>query len=310
MEVSMRDRVYRIPSRIDQKGVLADITDLHRYLDEERVYIQHVCDYLVALERAYRTCSQSLAEPKGDIFEDLPSTSAFVAFRQFRLDHCARLGAIAQQLNQVNTTDFSPVNTSFQAIHQRLKTELKTLSSLIQAPLDILAASIAGYDKFFRQLQQFLVNPQQAGKAVRSLDEKLGRIWSNYAAYHNRWIEYCTAREPVFAMIEAAVDRTNAQIRQHLQAASAIDGDVVGDVTLPPEPEKAADDSPEEQDVGPGERFPVVLAQPLVVAGVQLKVNTQMVVVDSAGDRWKVRDQVGRVWTIPQMFLSADMTAK
>jgi hypothetical protein len=230
--VSLRDRVCRIPSRIDQKGVLTDIAVLQRYFDDERLYIQQVCDYLVALERSYRTSSQSLTDMRREIFEDLPLTSPFVAFRQLRLDHCARLAAIAQRFNQMNTTDFAQVSTSFQAIHQRLKTELKTLSSMIQSPLDILAASIAGYDKFFRQLQQFLVNPQQAGKAVRSIDEKLGRIWSNYAAYHGRWIEYCTAREPVFTMIDAAVDRINTQIRRHLAAASAADGDVVGDVKL------------------------------------------------------------------------------
>jgi hypothetical protein len=158
--------------------------------------------------------------------------------------------------------------------------------------------SLGGYDHFFRQLQQFLPVPQQVGRAVLALDEQLERIWGSYAAFHQRWLEYCAAKEPIFAMVHAVADRSNAQVRRILGAVVALDGGAVGDLRATfdlDRPQQDPPDSPEEEDTDEAP-FHVGLSQPVSIGDVTLKINTQFVVIDAAGDRWKVRDKMDRVW--------------
>jgi hypothetical protein len=198
------------------------------------------------------------------------------------------------------------LKASFNSMRRHLKTQLKALGAAITSALEGLSASLGGYDRSFRQLQQFLPVPQQAGKAVRSLDERLGRIWASYAAFDQRWIEYCTAKDPVFTMARTTADRSNAQIARIIDAVAAIDAGPVGDLRAAfdfDEPQQDTQDGGEEEDAEDAP-FHVVLAQSVCIGEATLKINTQFVLLQATGDRWKVRDPMNRVWIIPQICLA------
>ena len=110
-----------------------------------------------------------------------------------------------------------------------LKTQLKALAAAMTSALEGLSAPVGGYDRLFRQLQQFSPSGSRRD-AIRSLDEGLGRIWASYTAFDQRWIEYCTAKDPVFTMARTTADRSNAQIARIIDAVAAIDAGPVGDL--------------------------------------------------------------------------------
>jgi hypothetical protein len=271
-----------------------------------------VCEFVASLEKFYRMSAQSFPDTKFDIPGDLPGTSSFHLFRRVRVAHADRLSSISQGLAALSASDLSGLNAWFNNMRHHLETELQSLASPVASALEALTGSLGGYDRFFRQLQQFLPVPQQAGRAVRALDEQLGRIWKSYADFHQFWLEYCAAKEPIFAMVHAAADRSNAQIGRILGAVAALDGGAVGDLRATfnlDEPQQDQPESPEEEDTDEAP-FHVVLSQSVSIGDVILKINTQFVVTDAAGDRWKVTDKMGRVWIIPQICLAADPTAK
>jgi hypothetical protein len=309
--MSFESRVFRVV-RFDQKTALDEVSYLLRYLHEEKLYIEQVCDFVASLERFYRNSAQAFPDAKSDISADLPATSSFQVFRRIRWAHAERLLSISQRLAALSASDLAPLKASFNAMRRHLKTELRAVAAPVLSVLEALSASHGGYDRLFRQLQQFLAVPQQAGKAVRSLDERLGRIWASYAAFDVRWIEYCTEKEPVFTMVHASADRSNAQIARIIDAVAAIDGGPVGDLRTAfdfEEPEQDTQDRWEEEDAEDSP-FRVVLSQSVSIGDATLKINTQFVVLEADGDRWKVRDRMDRVWIIPQICLAADVTAK
>jgi hypothetical protein len=106
---------------------------------------------------------------------------------------------------------------------------------VIQPSLDNLYTSISGYDRYFKQLQQCYTNQAQAGKAVQSPDEKLGRVHNSYLAFHIKFVEYCAAREALFLQIETAVAGANVKLMGLLRILNDVDEIVLGDLADKPE---------------------------------------------------------------------------
>jgi hypothetical protein len=317
--MSLVDRVYCIPARLDQKGSLPEISYLTSYLADEKKFVRRVIDLVVALERLYRHSAQTFAtaaESKTPIPPDLPHTSGFVDFRRVRLKQTDRFLEIAARIAALLNGDFAQLKSTFQTSCTQLENELKNLHALVQAPLDGLSASIAGYDKYFKQLVQGHNKPDQALKAIRSLDEKLARVHNNHLTFHRQFVEYCARREGVFFLIETLVKETNARISDLLGIVSEIDGIVLGDLkdlaTESPEETKSEVSWPEEEEFTEAQPpFMVQLAQPLNISGSILPVNAQMAVLQSRGRIWTVKDmQRNCTWSIPQDYLVTEEKSK
>jgi hypothetical protein len=324
--MSLVDRVYRIPARLDQKGVFTEVTYVISYLKSEKKFLDRSFDLVTAVERFYRSSAQAFiatVDVKSPIPLDLPLTSGFVAFGQIRLNHCDRLLEIAQRIAAMLSTEFTHLRTSFDTSSKQVKIELKNLQTIVQAPLDNLYASLSGYDKYFKQLQQCYMNPGQAGKAVKNLDEKLARVQNNYAVYHRRFVDYVSARDPIFASVESLVRGTNITLNDLFRILSDIDGIAIGDLADAPalrlsarrESDAAAapPEMPEmwiEEEEEGETPFTVKLAQPLLVGGVSLPINYPFTVVDSRGRMWTLKDRAGKNWTIPQMYLTPEVKTR
>jgi hypothetical protein len=320
--MSIMDRVYRIPSHLDQKVILVEINDLFSYLREEQKFITETLEVVAALERFYRSSAQSFINTRDStavIPADLPLTTGFKTFRQTRLNFSDRWLEVATRISAMLNSEFRRLNSNFEATSKQLKTDLKNVQSILQSPLDNLVTSIAGYQKYFKQLQQFYMNPAQAGKAVKSLDEKLSRVNNSYLIFHQKFVDYCAARDPVFTQIDMVVRTTNSTLMDLLGILSEVDSIVVGDLADPPErrfsaAQDEATDLPNDQWPEEEEEietpFQVKLSQPLNVAGVLMPVNNPFLVVDSSGMLWKLKDKTGRPWSIPQIYLTPDGKVK
>jgi hypothetical protein len=319
--MSLIDTVYRLPQFQDQKCTIPDFTYLNSYLKAEKQFVARTVDLVIALERFYRASAQGFisSDSKSPIAEDLPLTSAFSSFRQVRLRLSDRFLDIATRISKMLNSEFYRLRSDFDAAAKQLKTELSRLQSMIQTPLENMTASIAGYDKYFKQLQQCYLNPVQAVKAINALDEKLGRVHSSYLVFHRRFVDYCAAREPLFAEIEAIVKRENETLTDLLKILSSVDGIVVGDLedtmsegfsgVAEDEKEKELDIWTDEEEEGECV-FQVKLVQNLNVNGVDLPVNSPFTVLDSRGDVWELRDRTGEEWFIPQMYLAPGAKSK
>jgi hypothetical protein len=309
--MSLVDRVYRIPARLDQKGVFTEVTYVLSYLKSETNFLNRCIDLVTALERSYRSSAQSFiaaADMKSPIPLDIPLTNDFVQFRQIRLNYSDRLLEIAQRISAMLSTEFAHIRTSFDVSSKQIKADLKNLQAIVQTPLDNLYASISGYEKYFKQLQQCYMNPAQAGKAVKNLDEKLARVQNTYSVYHRRFVDYVSAREPLFTFVESVVRGTNETLTDVLSILSNVDGILIRDLAAAPsspEPALAPETWAEEEEESETP-FAVKLSQPLIVGGAPLPVNHPFTVVDSCGRMWTLRDRAGKTWTIPQMYLTPE----
>jgi hypothetical protein len=219
--------------------------------------------------------------------------------------------SIAQEIAAIQTGVLADLRSGFTMRRKQLKTDLRTLESLLRPPLDALHSSISGYDRYFKQLQKELVNPQQARRAVEALDEKLGRVQNYYAEFHRTFVEYCTAREVTFAQIESAVKILNGALSDAIQKVGLIDGAVVAVTTEPipieegPPPDLGDDGDEVEEPTGP---FYVKLRNEVTAdaGAVSLKRDDRCLVVEAIGNKWKVQDSTKRIWTIPQQYLVPD----
>jgi hypothetical protein len=319
------DRVYRIPARFDQKVVLVEFNYLLSYLRNEKKFISMTLDHVSALEHSYRTHAlafMNAADAKTPIQSDLPQTDGFRAFQDVRLKFSDRLLDVATRISALLNTGFHHEKSKFETASNQLTTELKNLQSGLQSPLDTLFTSIAGYDKYFKQLQQCYsatAHPSKATKAVQSLDEKLARVRNTYSIFHRKFVDYCAAREPLFTQIETVVATANVKLADLLGIVSQVDAIVLGDLAEAPEKRISlveeepsalpSDQLPEEEDE-PETPFQVKLSQPLNVDSVLLPINYPFAVVDSTGKMWQLRDKAGKVWIIPQIYLVPEFRPK
>jgi post-segregation antitoxin (ccd killing protein) len=251
---------------------------------------------------------------KSQFPKDLPATSGVRLFLNIRLKQAERFLEIAQQISAIQTTELLELNTSFSGTRKRLKVDLKNLEQMLRPPLDSLHSSISGYDKYFKQLQLQLVNPQQARRAVDSLDEKLGRVQNYYAEFHRKFVEYCAAREPIFQHIESAVNAVNASLEEAILKVARIDGVVVaslGETALEPEAPKPARDlwDEEEEANEPKPPFYVRLTQTVTAGALSLTREDRLVLIEAVGNKWKVQDATGKIWTVPQTSLNPEAKA-
>jgi hypothetical protein len=274
-----------------------------------------------SLERFYRSSAQtfiSATEMQTEVFPDLPVASGFRRFRQTRLNQARRFFDIAQRIAGLLNTDIVQVTAAFKTMSVQITADLSKLQALVQAPLDGLYASISGYDKYFKQLQQCNVNSQQAVRALRALDEKLVRIRNNHFLFHRKFIEYCAMRESVFMSVQNLVNSTNTRMLGILSCVSDIDGPVLGDLNDTVSTRLSQDDQqidttwPEEEELEETEPpFLVRLVEPLSIGGVLLPVNLQLIVLESRGKIWRLKDdQRNCTWLIAQQFLLADDHSK
>ena len=312
---TLGNAVYRIPKNLDKKNVFAELNYLFAYLSKEKKFVKQVFDTVSSLEKFYRASAQTLTketESKLVVARELPETTQFKVFLQIRLNEAARFLDIAQKIQQVLKDDFASTKTTFDKNRKQLKTEMKNLKRIIDEPLSVLYASTTGYDKYFKQLQQQQgAKPEHVGKAIYSLDEKLSRVHQNYVAFHRKFVEYCQVREPLFAKIEVLVRRANDIFGELLQKVSKIDGIIVGDLMDSVDASQFVDDvqmlSDEEEE--PCEQhgtFYVKMTRNIKSGMSELLEGERLAVVDANGDVWQLMDNIGKAWSIPQMYLEPD----
>jgi hypothetical protein len=315
------DRLYRVPCRLDQKTTLPEITYLFAYLSDEKKFLSGVYSIISSLERFYRSSAQtfiSATEMQTESFPDLPVASGFRRFRQTRLNQARRFFDIAQRIAGVLNTDIVQVTAAFKTMSVQITADLTKLQMLVQSPLDGLYASISGYNKYFKQLQQCNVNSQQAVKSLRALDEKLVRVRNNHCVFRHKFLEYCGMRESVFMSVQSLVNSTNTRMMGILSCVSDIEGPVLGDLScsvsqrLSLEEQQVDTTWPEEEELEETEPpFLVRLGEPLSIGGVLLPVNLQLTVLESRGRIWKLKDDKRNcIWLIAQDFLLADDHSK